>query len=266
MRTFQELASMHGRVACVTGGAGRIGGAFCNVLAELGAEVCVLDISQQRADERAEQLGQRFQRKMSAVVADVASEDSVADAVEEILSVHGRLDALVNNAAYAPSDLLPDGMALTDQTFAQWKAQTAVILDGAFLMSKRCHAALAASGSGCIVNISSIYGAVGPDPKLYRGTSIINEAHYAASKGGIIQLTRYLATTLAPEVRVNCIAPGGLLAEQPDIFQERYTGRTPLGRMAKQEDLKGAMGFLASDLSLYMTGQTLFVDGGWTAW
>ena len=125
---------------------------------------------------------------------------------------------------------------------------------------------LSSHKNGRIINISSIYGAVGPVPRLYEGTSMVNEAHYAVAKGGVIQLTRYLATTMAPTVRVNCIAPGGLQASQPKKFINKYIESTPMCRMAEPEDMKGAMAFLASDLSAYVTGQILFVDGGWTVW
>jgi NAD(P)-dependent dehydrogenase (short-subunit alcohol dehydrogenase family) len=117
-----------------------------------------------------------------------------------------------------------------------------------------------------VINIGSIYGLLGPDMRLYDGTEMGNPAYYAAAKGGIVQLTRYWATTLAPEVRVNCVAPGGVWRQQPDSFHERYKSRTPLRRMATEEDLKGAVAYLSSDLSAYVTGHILVVDGGWTAW
>jgi NAD(P)-dependent dehydrogenase (short-subunit alcohol dehydrogenase family) len=176
------------------------------------------------------------------------------------------LDILVNNAAYSPRNLPTDGFPLEGQNLAQWDAQLAVILTGTFLVSRACARPLANHAKGTIINIASIYGLVGPVPSLYAGTALVNEAHYAAGKGGIVQLTRYLATTLAPSVRVNCIAPGGIKAQQPESFHERYNARTPMGRMANPEDMKGALAYLASDLSSYMTGQVLAVDGGWTAW
>jgi NAD(P)-dependent dehydrogenase (short-subunit alcohol dehydrogenase family) len=133
-------------------------------------------------------------------------------------------------------------------------------------MAQEARAALLASGHGSVILLASIYGLVGPDPTLYADTGLANPAAYGVSKGGIIQLTRYLATVMAPRVRVNAIAPGGVWREQPDVFRERYEARTPLRRMAVEEDLKGAVAYLASDLSSYVTGHTLVVDGGWTAW
>ena len=116
------------------------------------------------------------------------------------------------------------------------------------------------------MNIGSIYSLLGPDMKIYSGTSMGNPAAYGASKGGLLQLTRYLATTLAPDVRVNMITPGGVFRAQPTAFVDRYEANVPLGRMAAEEDLKGAVAYLASDLSAYVTGQNLVVDGGWSVW
>lgn len=266
MKPLREMMDLSGRVALVTGGAGYLGLAFCEALAELGAQVCVVDIASDRASERANDIGKRFSVKTSAVGVDITSETEVGRAIGEALAQHGRLDVLVNNAAYSPRDLPPDKLPLSQQTLAQWEAQIAVILNGAFLMTRACAPHLAAHNNGVIVNVASIYGLVGPAPSLYEGTDMVNPAYYAASKGGLVQLTRYFATMLAPKIRANCIAPGGIWRDQVDVFHQRYKERTPLGRMAVEEDLKGAAAFLASDLSAYVTGQVLAVDGGWTAW
>ena len=125
---------------------------------------------------------------------------------------------------------------------------------------------LRAKRRGSIINISSIYGAVGPDMSLYDGTSMGNPAAYAVSKGGILQMTRWLSTVLAPDIRVNSITPGGIARNQPLPFVERYEKRTPLRRMGREEDFKGAIAYFASDLSSWVTGENLMVDGGWTAW
>ena len=115
-------------------------------------------------------------------------------------------------------------------------------------------------------NIGSIYGDLGPDWRIYEGTQLANPAAYSASKGGLIQLTRWLATTIAPKIRVNTISPGGIYRGQPKDFVERYASKTPLGRMATEDDIRGAIGYLSSDLSRYVTGQNLKIDGGWSAW
>jgi NAD(P)-dependent dehydrogenase (short-subunit alcohol dehydrogenase family) len=122
------------------------------------------------------------------------------------------------------------------------------------------------SKGASIINIGSIYGEFGPDWRLYQGTEMANPAAYGVSKGGLMQLTRWLSTTLAPTVRVNAISPGGIFRSQPQIFVERYEERTPLVRMATEDDFRGAIAYMASDLSQYVTGQVLAVDGGWSIW
>ena len=119
---------------------------------------------------------------------------------------------------------------------------------------------------GSVILIASIYGLVGPDLRLYEDTLMNNPLGYGVSKGGLLQLMRYLATILAPDIRVNAISPGGVWRSQAEIFHKRYRERTPLKRMAIEEDLKGAFAYLASDLSAYVTGHNLVIDGGWTAW
>jgi len=152
------------------------------------------------------------------------------------------------------------------QTVAAWEAALRVNLTSAFVLVQEAQKSLLTSGHGSIILFSSIYGIVGPDMELYSGTTMANPVGYGASKGGLLQLTRYFATILAPRVRVNAISPGGVWRNQPEEFRKRYETRTPLRRMAYEEDLKGSIMFLASDLSAYVTGQNLVVDGGWTAW
>jgi NAD(P)-dependent dehydrogenase (short-subunit alcohol dehydrogenase family) len=266
MKTLRELESLKGRVAVITGGAGKIGEGFAEALAELGATICIFDVAEEAANERASQVSQRFAVQASAFVFNVSREDSVQAAVSTAFAQFGGIDILINNAAYPKLELPNDGLEVETQSLAHWQANLDVMLTGAFLMTRACAPHLRRGGHGSVINIASIYGLLGPDMRLYDGTEMGNPAYYAAAKGGIVQLTRYWATTLAPEVRVNCIAPGGVWRQQPDSFHERYKSRTPLGRMATEEDLKGAVAYLSSDLSAYVTGQVLAIDGGWTAW
>jgi NAD(P)-dependent dehydrogenase (short-subunit alcohol dehydrogenase family) len=266
MRTIGQLMSLSGRVAVVTGGAGKIAEAFLEALAELGATLCIFDIAGDAGKQRSYSLTNSFSVEASAFVVDVGQETSVQQAVRTAGEQYGRLDILVNNAAYPPLKLPPDGRELEYQSLQHWQANIEVMLTGSFLMTRACVPWLRRSGNGVVINIGSTYGLVGPDMRLYEGTEMGNESYYAAAKGGIIQLTRYWATTLAPNVRVNCIVPGGVWRQQPDAFHERYKARTPLQRMAVEEDLKGAIAYFGTDLSAYVTGQVLAVDGGWTAW
>ena len=158
------------------------------------------------------------------------------------------------------------GVPFEEQTLDAWNAAIALNLSVPFRLAQLARAALASSGRGCIINVASIYGVVGPQWSLYEGTTMPNPAGYGATKGGLVQLTRYLATAMAPAVRVNCISPGGVSRNQADAFRTRYEARTPLARMGTEEDFKGAFAYLASDAAAYVTGHNLLVDGGWTAW
>ena len=267
MKSVQELMNLEGRTALITGGAGHLGRTFAETVLELGGNVAILDIDQERCSRTASELRNEFDGEVCFSVADLESEAEIVAAVEDVLSRVGRLDILVNNAAFAgDSDLTGWTGALDRQTPDTWRRAMEVNLTSVFVLVRLLADELGRNGTGTIINISSIYGALGPDMRLYEDTKMGNPAAYAASKGGLIQLTRWLATVLAPGVRVNSISPGGISRGQPASFVSRYEQRTPLGRLATEEDLKGAMAFLASDLSAYVTGQDILVDGGWSAW
>jgi NAD(P)-dependent dehydrogenase (short-subunit alcohol dehydrogenase family) len=266
MRSISDLISMKSRVAAITGGAGHLGRAFGRALAEVGCDVCLLDIEGERADKEAVGLRDEFGIQTSAFAVDIADEQAVEAAAQHVRQHHGRLDVLINNAAYPSVTVRKDGTAVEEQTLGQWNPNVDVSLLGTFLATRAFVPQLRAAKHGVIINIASIYGVVGPDMRLYDGTNMGNSAWYAAAKGGVVQLTRYFATTLAPDIRANCIAPGGIWRNQAESFHRHYIDRTPLRRMAVEEDLCGAVVYFASDLSGYVTGQVLLVDGGWTAW
>ncbi len=260
--------SLEGRVAFVTGAAGNIGRMACATLAELGAAVAVVDIRRPACKGLAASLAEEFGVGALALDADVSDDASVRSAVDQVIDAFGRLDVVITCAALVGSteDLVGWAVPFSEQSPVTWQRALAVNLTSVFVLAQACAPALAATGHGSFVNVSSIYGIVGPDLRLYEGTEMGNPGAYAASKGGLIQLTRWLATVLAPSVRVNSISPGGLTADQPETFQSRYRERTPLRRMGTEEDLRGAIAYLASDLSAYVTGHNLVVDGGWTIW
>jgi len=268
MRSVRELFDLHDRVALVTGAAGHIGLACCDALAELGAKIVVADLSADACATRAAHLRDRWKVDATPIAADLGDPDlACRELVDKAVAAHGRLDILVNNAAYTGTSTMPGWATDFDhQTLDAWNAAMTVNLAAPFRLAQCARPYLAASRAGTIVNVSSIYGLVGPQPAMYEGTTMANPTAYGASKGGLIQLSRYLATLLAPSIRVNCLVPGGVARNQPDVFRARYDERTPLGRMASEEDFKGAFAFLASDASAYVTGQTLAVDGGWTTW
>ncbi len=267
MRRLNGLMDMRGRKAIVTGGAGHIGLAIAESLIELGARVAVLDRDASACAARVRVLNRLRRGAAVAVPCDLSDEASTRKAAREAKRLLGGADVLVHAAAYVGTTRHPGwAVSFERQTTGAFELALRVNLTAAFTLVHELRAALARSGRGSVILIGSTYGVVGPDLGLYEGTTMANPAGYGASKGGLILLARHLSTVLAPRVRVNSLSPGGVLRGQPPVFVKRYIRKTPLGRMAREEDFKGAVAYLASDLSAYVTGQNLMVDGGWTAW
>ena len=198
---------------------------------------------------------------------DLARDDAVRRVPDAIEDRFGRLDVIVNNAALVGTSGLPGwAVPFEHQSLGTWRKAIDVNLIAPFALAQACSPLLATSSAASIINVASIYAVVGPDRRLYEGTDLNNPAAYAASKAGLMGLTRWMATSLAPRIRVNAIVCGGIERGQDAAFKARYEARTPLARMAVEDDFKGAVAFLASDLSKYVTGHGLVVDGGWTAW
>ena len=253
---------LSGRRALVTGGAGHLGLAVCETLLELGATVSITDIDAAACNERAKSLDRVF-----SIPGDLSDESQVRSIVRDASERMGGLGILVHCAGYTGQTKAPGwAVPFDQQSLSAFEAAMRVNVGSAFVAVQAGREALEASGHGSVIFIGSIYGVVGPDMALYEATEMQNPAGYAASKGGLLQLTRYLSTVLAPGVRVNCLSPGGIERGQPQSFRDLYVKRTPLRRMGTEEDIKGAVAYLASDLSRYMTGQHLVVDGGFTAW
>lgn len=267
MKKINELISLKNRVAIVTGGAGHIGSAIAEALAELGANIAILDISLESCLAVCERISMEYALEALPLAIDLAQEEHIRIVPDKVINKFGRLDIMVNCAAFVGISNLPGWVApFEEQHVKKWKLALDLNLTAPFILTQACASALKNSGNGSVINIASIYGLVGPDMRIYEGTALGNPAAYAASKGGLLQLTRWLSTVLAPDVRVNAITPGGVWRNQPKAFHEKYIERTPLKRMAIEEDLKGAVVYLAGDLSSYVTGQNLVVDGGWTVW
>lgn len=267
MRKVEDLMRLDNRVALVTGGGGHIGSAMASALAEMGAQVALADFHMQAMRSRAEEIAMASGTEPSLFQVDLAKEDEVRALPGAVTAQTGRLDILINCAALGGTSKL-DGWAerFDSQGTGSWRMALEVNLTAVFELVQASLLHLRRSGHGSVINVASIYGVVGPDWTLYEGTTMANPAAYGATKGGLIQLTRYLATTLAPDVRVNTVSPGGVARGQPASFVQRYIERTPMRRMGTEEDFKGVAAYLASDLSAYVTGQNIIVDGGWCAW
>lgn len=266
MTTIKTLMNLRGRRALITGAAGGLGRIMAQTIAEQGADLVLLDRPNTYLHELANKLTNDWSVKVVIKHCDLEIQEQRETLITEMRQ-EGKLDVLINNAAFVGSSGLPGwAVPFAEQTIETWRRAIEVNLTAVFHLCQGLAPLLRASGQGCIINIGSIYGEFGPDWSLYEGTSMSNPAAYAASKGGLLQLTRWLATTLAPDIRVNAISPGGIARSQAKEFVDRYEARTPLKRMAKEDDYRGIVAYLASDMSLYSTGQNYLIDGGWGAW
>lgn len=278
-RIGRRLFDLEGRVAVVTGASGLIGANHCRALAGAGATVIAVDLEQRVCDALAEAVRIEVPDDSAATVrgmaADVTDADALRGICRDILSQFGRVDILVNNAAI--NDMFENPVAAGELSkFENYpldllRRSLEVNLVGTFLCAQVFGSEMAGAGRGSIINVASTYGIVGPNQAIYRnadGTqSFYKSAAYPVTKGGVIAFTKFLAAYWgARGVRVNTLSPGGVENGQEETFIRNYSERTPLGRMALPTDYQGALLFLASDASSYMTGANLVVDGGWTCW
>lgn len=261
-RNVLDLLSLRGKTALITGAAGHLGSAMAEALAEAGASVVVCSRSLQRAKAAAASLSRSHDARHYAIALDHLREDSIQIGFRQAEEEAGGIDVLVNNG-HEP--LAADWASVTQEEFNRQLANGT----GYFLLARRFREhAVARGGGGSIVMIGSMYGLVGSYPEAYAGITAASPVAYQVLKGGIVQMARHLAVYWAGDgIRVNCLSPGPFPAESaPAELVERLKRRSPMGRMGRPEELKGALVFLASDASTYMTGQNLLIDGGWTAW
>ncbi|MBB3054880.1 SDR family oxidoreductase [Mucilaginibacter gotjawali] len=265
-----NIFSLKNKTAIVTGALGLLGKKHCEALAEAGANVVVADMDEAASEKFAASLGEQH----GGLKVDVTSELSLKTARDKILTRYGSIDILVNNAAI--NDMFENpGMAKELSAFENYpldafKKSLDVNVTGVFLASQVFGTVMAEQGSGSIINIASTYGIVGPDQSIYRNEcgeqTFYKSPVYPVTKGAVVNFTRFLAAYWGSKgVRVNTLSPGGVENSQNEFFVQNYSAKTLLGRMAQPTDYQGALVFLASDASAYMTGANLVVDGGWTA-
>jgi 2-deoxy-D-gluconate 3-dehydrogenase len=272
---IQDKFSLDGRAAVVTGGAGLLGKEFSKTLAEAGAAVIVADLNQEVADEVAQGLKDDGYRAAGFGL-DVTRIDSARELASVTVEKFGSLDILVNSAALDPKfdpDAAAKGIApgaFEDYPLEQWNAALNVNLTGIFLVTQACVGPMLKQGKGSIINICSTYGLNGPDQRIYikDGKRVAYKpVYYTTTKAGVMGFTKYLAAYYAEtEIRVNALTPGGVYNKHEEYFVKNYSAKTIMGRMAQKDEMNGALLFLASDASSYMTGNNVVVDGGWTAW
>lgn len=266
-----SLFSLNNKVAIVTGALGLLGRQHCLALSEAGATVVVCDLDEKACNDFAFSL----EGDNLGVIVDITSPDSIYNLKEIIINKYKKIDILINNAAI--NDMFENPAAASELSKFEnyplelWNKSLQVNVTGTFLCSQIIGSQMAEQGHGSIINIASTYGIVAPDQSVYKkedGSQIFYKSPaYPATKGAVISFTRFLAAYWGNKgVRVNSLSPGGVENHQDDYFIKNYSLRTPLGRMAAPSDYKGAIVFLASEASAYMTGANLIVDGGWTTW
>lgn len=266
MRTILDLMNLNEKRALITGATGGIGTQMAFTIAELGGDLVLVDRPGTNYTALLDGL-KEYDVKITCIDCDLEKEHSRAELIQSVIDDSRPLNILINNAAFVGTSGLEGWVTdLEHQSIETWSRALEVNLTAAFDLSKGLASKIKKSGYGSIINVASIYGVCAPDYSLYEGTKMGNPAAYAASKGALIQLTRWLSTTLAPDIRVNVISPGGVYRGQPEKFIKSYNLKTPLARMATEEDFKGVTAYLASNLSAYVTGQNILVDGGWTVW
>jgi NAD(P)-dependent dehydrogenase (short-subunit alcohol dehydrogenase family) len=267
-----ELFSLSNKVVVVTGGAGLLGQVFCQALVDVGANVAIVDLDLASAETIAMKISKSDAQKVVAFGSDITSPESVTQMVENVVKQLGRIDVLVNNAASKGSSLDAFFESFEDYSLKTWREVMSVNIDGLFLVAQAVGKQMKKQGGGSIIQTSSIYGVVAPDQRIYEGSEyngrpINTPAVYSASKSAVNGLTNYLATYWASsKIRVNSLTPGGIASGQNSEFDKKYSNRVPLGRMGEATELVGALIYLASDASSYVTGQNLIVDGGLSAW
>jgi len=272
-KDLSNLFDLTGRVAVVTGGTGIQGKRITRGLAAYGANVAVIDIDASACEQLAADLRDEYGVAAVGVACDVSDPDAVTAMVEHVVAELGAIHILHNNAATKSKNPGDFFVPFEDFEFDVWRQVMSVNIDGMFLVAQRVgKQMLKQETGGSIIQTASTYGVVGPDFRIYEGSEymgyqITTPAAYSASKGAVVALTKYLATYWGEKgIRVNTLVPGGIESGQNETFQGKYGARVPLGRMAHVDEMVGAVVYLASDASSYMTGQMVVVDGGWTAW
>ena len=272
-KIISKLFDLEGRNIVITGSSGLLGSQYANTLSSAGANIILLDIDTTKNEKLKSALVKKYKNKISAYTLDISNQIEVNKTSKKIIKDFKKIDGLINNAAYTSKG----AKEKSDNAFGAfenfpidiWQKSLDINLSGVFFCSQAFGKIMAKQGKGVIVNIASTYGLVGADQRIYGNSGLNLPISYAATKGAIINFTRYLAAYWhGKNIRVNTLSPGGVMDKtyQEKSFIKKYSEKTILGRMANKDEYNGAILFLISDASSYMTGANLVVDGGWTSW
>ena len=257
MNPIIKLFNLKNKTVILTGSAGRLGTRFAHVLSESGANVVLVDIDEQK------------NKKLEKSNTDISNQNEVRKLAKGVLKKYGKIDVLINNAHFVPRDHPQRDATFEKYSLDLWDKTTKINMRGLFLCCQEFGKVMVKQKRGVIVNISSIYGIKGSDQRIYGKSRLNTPPFYAATKGGVVNFTRYLAAYWhRKNIRVNTLTLGGVRDTklQDKNFIKKYSEKTIVGRMANKEDYDGALLFLSSDASSYMTGSNLIIDGGWSAW
>lgn len=264
MADIYQLLSLRGKVALVTGGAGYLGTAICETLAELGAHVVIASRDLKKCEEKCKEIESRISGATTAAMAlDLMDKQSISQCFRRLKADYNGVDILVNNAWSGNKNSFE---SISDE---DWAYDIEMSLTSVFRCVKEALPGLQAK-KGVILNVTSMYGHVAPDYRIYDGIQFTNPPSYGAAKAGVIQFSKYLASFLSPHgIRVNCLSPGPFphpVTQLNEEFMRQLSGKNPMNRIGAPDEIKGAVALLCSDASSYMTGQNICVDGGWTVW
>ena len=262
----KNLFKISGKVIIVTGGVGLLGQQYVEGLSQMGANVVIADKDFRKCQILAKKIKIKYKTNPLPIETDISNKISIKNMVNQIIKKYSKIDVLINNAAYQGNDKLRS-MKFENLSQESWDDALSVNLTGIFLCCQEVGKVMKKQKNGNIINVASTYGIVAPDQRIYGNSKQNSAVFYAATKSAILNLTRYLASYWSNTgIRVNTISPGGVFKNQDKTFVRKYSEKTMLGRMAKKDEYVGAILFLASDASSYMTGSNLIIDGGWTAW
>ena len=270
---YKKMFCLRNKVAVVTGGCGMLGEKFCEGLAAQGANIAIVDIDYKKAKKLSKKINLAYDTKSIPILCDLTIKKSVDQMVKKVLLEFGEINILVNNAASKTNSLKFFFKDYENYDLKTWKNIMSANLESMFLTTQTiCAQMVKQKKGGSVIQVSSIYGMIAPDQRIYKGSSYLGgkintPAVYSVSKAGVIGLSRHLSTYYASKkIKVNTISPGGIESGQNKKFIQNYSKRVPMNRMGKAHELVGALIFLSSDASSYITGQNLIVDGGLSTW
>jgi len=265
-----KIFSLKGKTVILTGSAGRVGSRFATILSQAGANLVLVDKEKSKNEKLSSEIIKKYKTSCDAYCADFSDPTDISNLIKFTLKKYKKIDVLINNAHFIPRDDPKLSSSFEDYPLELWNKTIDINLRGLFLCCQKIGKVMVKQKSGVIVNVSSIYGLVGADQRIYGKSKLNSPSFYAATKGAMVNFTRYLASYWqGKNIRINTITLGGIFDKKlhtDKTFIKKYSERTTLGRMAVREDFDGAILFLASDASSYMTGGNLVIDGGWTAW